>query len=306
MGDQEELSDEEYDALLADLEGRAAEGGGGDVEMDDDQDLEEFLGSIEADAEAKSKTKVAQREDDGLEAAFADLEEKGEMTAPKKKKKKKKKEKKGEKGAQKEAGKKGEEGSGRGKAIALMVAKNALWVVPAVLMWWVVGVYLGFWVSAGWLIALVATAAVLGIPRMLYKATGKANYRVWVGGLAVAMLVALIAPMTERAGTAMGFYGHWPATAVAEVVGAESDAGFVETQGRMGGWLGSQISGEQAASARQLGTVFPLGFALPEEVLMDAIEGAEGGVDEVEGLLEDMVQDAQEVGEGLQDAVEGD
>ncbi len=298
MGDDKnELSDEEYDALLRDLEGRAGGGGasssGGeeDVEI---EDIDAFLSSLESEAESdagkkKKKTATADR-DDSLAAEFAALEEKGELTAPpekkERKKKSKKKSKKKKKGEQKE---RSDQERSKGKRAAIFAGKTAFWFAPALALWWVLGAYLGHWVSAGWLIALMGAMFVFGVPAILKKLIKRGDYRPWVFGYSLILTVALIAPMPNVAGEAMSEYGHWPASMVAEVTGAPGDAAFVRSQAAAAGWLGGVVAtvDDPQWEARQLGTVFPLGFQWSPEDLAPLLEE---GVD-----IEELLQGEQEV-----------
>ena len=306
--DKNELSDEEYDALLRDLEGRAggggSSGGGGgasDEEMEV-EDIDAFLSSLESQEDSKAdkkskKTATADR-DDSLAAEFAALEEKGELTAPpekkKKSKKKKSKKKKNDKKSKKEA-KSGsdEEGQERskGKRAALFALKTVFWFAPAIALWWVLGAYLGQWVSAAWLVAVMGAMFVFGIPAILKKLTKRGEYRPWVFGYSLVLTVALIAPMPNTAGEALTEYGHWPASVVAELSGAADDAGFVRAQASAAGWLGGVIAtaDQPQWEARQLGTVFPLGFQWSPEELAPLLEE---GVD-IDALLEEAGQDAE-------------
>ncbi len=285
------LTDEEYDALLRDLEGRAAKGdssASADIDEDELGDIDEFLKSVEADDDSGA-TKTATDDDDGLASEFASLEEADKLPAESKKsskpskKKPKKAGKPGEsnKGAEpaQEApkGKGRAEESSRPRRVLLAVVKNVLWFTPAVLLWWVLGFYLGQWVSAGWLIALMSALVVLTIPYMLRRVVRRGTYRPWALGFSLVAIVALVAPMPNVAGDQMSHYGHWPASAVAELTGAPADAAGVTTAASATGWLAAQISttGEPMPEARQLGTIFPLDMQWPPEEGLPGIDGEE-------------------------------
>ncbi|TXD36498.1 hypothetical protein FRC98_11705 [Lujinxingia vulgaris] len=91
MSDKDhELNDDEYAALLRDLEGRASSGGGGgekapaaDAGDGGDEDLEAFLASLEDDAEsratAKVKTATAERAEDPFAAEFEKLAKESDL-----------------------------------------------------------------------------------------------------------------------------------------------------------------------------------------------------------------------------------
>lgn len=320
--DNNELSDEEYDALLRDLEGRSAssggdsgsEGGGEDI-----GDIDAFLSEIEADAESRSqsKTKTDERDDD-LANEFAALEQKGELSAPSKKEKKskRKKKKKKKKDKSKKEAKKGatatstEEGAAEQESssdahVAFRAAKTALWFAPAVVLWWVLGVYLGQWVSAGWLIALVSAMVVFGAPVLLKKVAKRGRYRPWLLGASVVATLALVAPMPDRAGENMADYGHWPSTMIAELIGAHSDAGIVTTHAAAAGWLGDLIAPSELGQreARQLGTIFPLSMQWPPDE--DMIPLLEGEIDTQEPQ-EEAVEQEEPVQEPVEAAEEAD
>lgn len=298
MSDDNQLSDDEYAALLRDLEGGGGGGGKAAGGAADDEggieDIDAFLSSLEEEAdESATKTATAEREEDPLAAEFAALEAKGELVAPPpeetKPKKEKKKEKKrddkpsrgerreqrrAEKEAKKEAKRQAKEearekrraeGEGRGKAIAKAVALNTLWFGPALIFWWVLGSYLGHWVSAGWLIAAMSTLFVFGVPAILKKVVQKGEYRPWLLGFSVVLAVALIAPMPNQAGEAMTRYGHWPASTVAEITGAAHDAAFVRANAGVGGWIGGLVATQENTDwgARQLGSEYALTMERP-------------------------------------------
>lgn len=292
MADENEengLSEEEYDALLRDLEGRAAQGESSAPEVDDDDlgDIDEFLKSVESDAGESTATKTRRSDsDDDLASEFAALEEKGELSAPPddagpSKKDKKKRRKKGGKKAGKTdkadgeaAPAEGEEPSRLRRAL-LAVGKNALWFAPAVVLWWVLGFYLAQWVSAGWLIAVMSALVVLAVPYLLRRLVKRGNYRPWMVGVSLVAVVALVAPMPNMAADRLAYYGHWPASTIAELTGGEADAGYVTAMGSATGWLGNQLSttAEPVDEPRQLGTIFPLDMQWsPEEGLPGLME----------------------------------
>ncbi len=308
--DNNELSDEEYDALLRDLEGRsgsAGEGSEGGGAGEDIGDIDAFLSELDADAESKSTGQTTTAEpDDDLAGEFAALEEKGELTAaPKAKKKQKKKKKK--KKQENEAGESAQKDSSRGKKqVALKVAKTVFWFSPAVVLWWILGVYLGQWVAAGWLIALVSTMIVFSMPVVLKKIAKRGSYRPWVFGASLVATIALVAPMPNTAGENVASYGHWPSTVIAEVVGAQSDAGIVTAHAAAAGWLGDQIAPEDLSQwePRQLGTIFPLGMQWPpdEDMIPILEEGIEAQQQqEVDGEPDEAVPD-EEMGEELEES----
>lgn len=289
--DNNELSDEEYDALLRDLEGRAGDSEAA-PEMDDDGDIDAFLEEIESQSEAESKTATRTREeDDDLAAQFADLEEKDELAVPEdvdlgeEKKKRKKDKGKSKKAAREDEAEGAKEDRSRGTKVAIKAGKVALWAIPAVVLWWVLGVYLAQWVSAGWLIAVVSAMAVVGVPMGLRRVVRRGRYRHWLLGTSVVATVALVAPMPNVAGEQMSHYGHWPSSVVAEVTGADADIGLVTRHAAAAGWLGTTIATVEQPNweARQLGTVVPLDMAWPpdEETLERLEEGLElPGTDE--------------------------
>lgn len=277
--DKNGLSDQDYDALLSDLEGRASEGGGVDVD-DDLGDIDEFLADLDTGESSEAAPKTTATEDDDLAAEFASLEEKGELSAPAKgeitpakagKKEKKPAEKKGH------TDDADQKAPSRAKRIGVVIAKSVLWFTPAVILWWVLGAYLGQWISAGWLIALVAATFVLAVPAVLKRRVKRGGYRPWLLGVSLVLTVALVAPIPHIAGENLTSYGHWPAAAVAEIVGADSDATFVRSAAGASGSVGTLIvpGDDPGWEARELGTAFPLGAEWSEEELEEALEELE-------------------------------
>ena len=130
---------------------------------------------------------------------------------------------------------------------------------------WVIGSYLGHWVSAGWLITAMAVLFVYGVPAILKKVVQRGEYRPWLLGFSILLTVGLVAPLPNHAGQAMTQYGHWPASTLAEITGASPNAGFVRANAALGGWVGGLVATQEDTSwgARQLGTVFSLDTERP-------------------------------------------
>jgi hypothetical protein len=315
MSDQnEDLSPEELDALLRDLQGRAGSGAGtgkgSKVNVDDDgEDLEAFLRSLEeADDEPaprRTATATASEKDDPFLAQFAALEAadktslarqdsredkagkpempKESIKAPDEKKPEKKPEKKGKakaeddkpgRGEVAEPGtsvdkkkKQDEADKGRGLRRALFIGKWLGLVLPVVLFWWVLGSYLGNWVSAGWLISLVSTLFVFSLPALARHWAKRGRYVYWLAGLSALLLIGLVAPIPQQAGSALSQYGHWPASTVAELAGWPADHSLVRAHGAVGQGLGGLLTtGVVDEAPRQLGTALPLsgGLSAPD------------------------------------------
>lgn len=299
-GEKGGLSDDEYAALLRDLEGRADSGSASGEQVPDEvEDIEAFLRDLEGEADDSSKTvtKTATRsaEEDALAAEFAALEAKGELIplpedepeekAKKKEKKSRKKERSGkarksraerreEKAAAREQKREEKaaaqaeraQGRSRGKRAGLFVLKNGLWFSPALILWWVLGAYLGQWISAGWLIGAVSTMFVFGLPGVLRRVVKRGGYRPWSLGFSLLAVVLLIAPMPNIAAQNLARYGHWPASALGEALGSAPDAAYIRAQGSASAWLASKIGTSPGGlKPRQLGTMFGLDVERPKE-----------------------------------------
>lgn len=299
--DKDGLSDAEYAALLRDLEGRAGDSEGSDAGESHGEegveDIEAFLRELEGEAESSSavQTKTATRsaEEDALAAEFAALEAKGELVAPpeeepkkrgRKEKPEKVKQTRAEKKEEKAAAKAAKaaaraeqaEGRSRGQRALLFLLKNGLWFGPALVLWWVLGAYLGQWISAGWLIAAVSTMFVFGLPAVLRRVVKRGGYRPWALGFSLVAVVALIAPMPNIAAQNMARYGHWPSSALGEALGSEPDAAYIRAHGSMSAWLASLIGTTGVSlQPRQLGTTFGLDVERPKEPESPGIEEPE-------------------------------
>lgn len=278
MSNDDGLSDDELNSLLADLEGRAgtSSGGGGGKSGGeaDDEDIEAFLADLEGEedggggggskkstASAKATQKTAQKTAQKAEAGpdLSDLGLDDQVPA--------KQEDKGGKPAAPggDEGRKGEQtggGKGGGKALgyALVAGKWLAYALPVGLLWWVVGAYLAQWVSAGWLIFLVAGVFTFGVPFGAYRASkNRGKFRWWLAGASVLMLLALTLPMTEAAGEVMVSYGHWPSTTVADMAGWEQST-LVDINAGAGEWVGRRLNPllEDSATQLELGGTSPL------------------------------------------------
>ncbi len=261
MSDDSELSDDELDDLISDLESRSGEEGGGsselDAEMPDDEELQALLESDESGAtggQAGAETKVADREAPGAQAgpdlSELDLEDElpaeagsAQPQAPP--------EESADEGAEQESppsesstsesttsSDTSDHTAARVVPYLLLAGKWAGYLVPVFAFWWILGAYLAQWISAGWLIGLVATLFVVTLPKALYDvADRRGKFRWWLAGVSVLLTAVLVAPMPEMAGSVLAEYGHWPATALTEIVGAEGGM-LVDLNQAAAEWLG--------------------------------------------------------------------
>lgn len=296
------------DALLADLESRASRSdGASEVEASDDEDLEAFLARLEDDEGPSVDVATSEAKDAELAAQFAQLEDapdapmvessgrseadsKGADKTSSKSKKSSDKESKEEKGKI--------QAVERGESDVLrrigQVLKWSFYVVPALLGVWLVGAFLGQWVSAGWLIFAVATVAVFGIPLGFWVATGRGGFGVWLGGVSLVSVVGLCAGLPLQSGDVLVKYGHWPASTVAEVSGLSTDHGMVRANAWFSGLLGAELAklkGGEGGEAQRLGAGGPLSSASDEG--SDEGEGVPG----VESPEATESPEADEVGE---------
>lgn len=281
--EDDQLSEDELNSLISDLESRSEGGGGGgsaDLEAGgpEDQDIEELMKEVDQErGEASAEPKVAEPE---VEAGpdLSDLDVADELpaetdgSAP---------EPASSDGGQKEAAEGASSGQSAGtekegppaKASAdeatggkddepskvwpwvWAAAKWTGYALPVVAFWWILGAYLGQWISAGWLIAVVATMFVAGIPKLLYDLSDRrGKFRWWLSGASLVFTIALVAPMTDAAAGVLVNYGHWPATTVSEITG--SPAGLlVDTNAAVGESIGRALDPGLPAdeSARSLG-----------------------------------------------------
>lgn len=302
MSDEEkELSDDEYAALLQDLEGRTSSQSSGassnkapDAGDDDLEDIDAFLANLEADDSPRSTTTTREREeDDPLFAEFAALMEKGELVAPPepdansssnpdsgtepKEKKPSRKERRAEKQeakaaekaarAQEKADNKAQarQNRSRGKQILLIALQWAAWLFPAFTLWWILGAFLGQWISAAWLIFLVATMTVTTLPFYLKKLARRGSYKGWLAGFSLVAVVGLLAPIPNITAKSLTEYGHWPTSMIAELSGAPPDAAYVRVHAGLSGWIAGILATTEGPSweARQLGTVYALDHERP-------------------------------------------
>lgn len=280
---EDELNENELNALLADLETRAG-GGGGSASAsstdDDDEDLEAFLSRLESEdssASSPAKKQVATDErDDDLAAQFAELDNlqpddlpaKPAETAPAEskeaKKAKKAKKKKGKKGKEstevaKKDGEAANEAPSKGAVVAKVAAKWLVLALPVVAFTWMLGAFLAQWVSAGWLILGVALLVALGVPALVNHFVKKGKFSWWAAGIGLALTVALTAPMPQQAGEALSRYGHWPASTVADVAGWDvSESTLVGINAGMAELVGGLLHPGQAPVASELGTDHPI------------------------------------------------
>ena len=125
--------------------------------------------------------------------------------------------------------------------IVLGTLKWTFLLLPVMLLWWVVGAFLGTWISTGWIIALIATSIAFVLPLVLWLVTKRGRWVYWASALGVVALMGILAPFPGAAGEKIAHYGHWPATTVAQLAGWEADH-MVPAIGAFGGqFLGEQL-----------------------------------------------------------------
>lgn len=280
MSDQnEDLSPDELNALLRELEGRSGGGpervkGASPAAEEDTEDLEAFLRSLEeSDEEAsRSPPKTAVR-DEQFDAQFAELEEADQSAlepqpkedkpaakekALKDKKQRSKKKKKEIKEVALEQGEGSETASKSGKEGKQRAWRIMKWVgivLPALCLWWVSGAYLGNWVSAGWLITVVGAVFVFGLPALLKHWVRRGRYAHWLAGASALLLLGLIAPMPQQAGVTLAEYGHWPGSAVGELAGWPADHGLIRGSAALSQVIGGVLTSQaRDQSPYRLGT----------------------------------------------------
>lgn len=310
---------DDTDALLRDLESRASSSSSA-ARSDDSagagDDIEAFLRELDGDSyvappEDRSARPVATA-DAEIEAAVpvAAPDAPMEKAKPKKLTRAEKKALKEEEKAAKKAAKAKsadgvavvERGESDGLKIAARVAKLVGVAVPLASAWWVLGAYLANWVSAGWLVFLVATMTVLGLPGVLLLASKRGRYLWWSIATSLLLAVGLVAPFPGAAAGAMISYGHWPASAIAEVAGLDNDSFVVSAAASVSGWVGGIIE-PQVDDARKplaLGTEVPLsGEAESAEAPAEDVAPAEetAPAEEAAPTEEAPAQEASEQGE---------
>jgi hypothetical protein len=253
MPKEDEMSEAESAAFLRDLESRSKNKPAVAVE-DDGEDVEDFLKRLEADEAKSSKPKTKVK--DPLEDEFAGLKEAPAANIVKAEEPEKKE--------TKEKPKKGkdvravERGSSDGLKRAGQITKWIAVLLPTFVAIWLVGAFVAQWISAGWLVALVALVGVLGIPAALRVATAKGGFLWWLAAFSTLACVGLTAPMTKTAAGVVVSYGHWPASVFCSAVGWDVDHFTV----RGSQWVSEKLAGlvdpEVAGAGLRLGTEVPL------------------------------------------------
>lgn len=266
----EDLSDEELDSLINDLEGRSKDGGSSSAdlegEMPEDEELQALLEGDESASSsnpASTATKVAEPEQEAGEAGpdLSDLDlddelpvegEPTEPTSPEPEAEPKRDAQPSEQTTTPEADpseaasepsndtaeESGRPGLLKALPYVTLAGKWSAYALPILAFWWVLGAYLAQWITAGWLIAVVATLFVVAVPKAAYDAADRrGKFRWWIAGASLVLTAALVAPMPESAGTVLTHYGHWPASTVVEVTGGDGGM-LVDVSSAAGEWLG--------------------------------------------------------------------
>lgn len=107
---------------------------------------------------------------------------------------------------------------------------------------WMLGNYLAAFISAAWLIALVASFAIITLPYVIKKIIKKGRYTLWAGLISLLLIVGMVFPSSFSTPRIIQ-YGHWPAAVFSEAIG----------------WDANNILTQTAVSmSAQLTKVFPL------------------------------------------------
>lgn len=157
-----------------------------------------------------------------------------------------------------------ERGSSDGLKRAGQILKWVVVLVPALVAIWLVGAFVAQWVSAGWLVALVALVGVLGIPGALRGATSKGGFAWWLAGFSIFACVGLTVPMTTTASSVVVHYGHWPASVLASAAGWDANHFTVRASQWMSDKLAGLVAPEVVGVGLRLGTEVPV--VAPEPV----------------------------------------
>jgi len=264
MSEDEKMSDEELEALISDLESREGAGAPSGEEMPEEE-LDDFLDELEEDSggqstetavevEAESDVGPDLSELEGMDELPAETDGETEPTAPEGAAASEAAGDESSEGPSKAVGaQKGTESGSdsSGWAYAWLATKWGAFAVPILAFWWLLGAYLGQWVSAGWLIFLMSTMFVFGAPKLAYDASQRrGRYRWWLAGVALVSTVALTAPFPVTAGEVLAGYGHWPGMFLTELFGAEIGVGSV--LGRLGDLIGTQLAPGIAEGAMEV------------------------------------------------------
>ncbi|MEZ4458822.1 MAG: hypothetical protein R3E66_03660 [bacterium] len=264
MSENDEMTDAEAAAFLKDLEARASGKGkaAAPVEADDDEDVEAFLKRLEAE-ESRAAKPVQTKTKDPLEDQFAALKEAPAANIVKVEESKDPKPNKDKAKEKSKDVKVVERSESQGLRRAGVVLKWTAIIVPTLAAFWLLGAFVAQWVSAGWLIALVAAVCTLALPAVLKLVTHKGRVSWWIAGVSLLSVVGLTAPMPQTTANVLTSYGHWPASTVAAAAGWSADHFTVRTSQ----WLADRIAGVlapvTATGGKALGTDIPITPAAP-------------------------------------------
>lgn len=224
-GQEQQLSDEELDSLLQELEQKADGSGQGESqptkeaepEEIDLSELEESLDQTDsppAKHESEETSPATEQEPNDSPAVEPTDRASDTQTST---------------GSRPPAIQKGRNAAFKSGMQGLRLAAV---VVPTLLAWWVLGSYLGNWISAGWLIALVSGAVIFGLPVGLNRFAKKGTFGAWLGGTGLVILLGLVVPVPTQTGGVIGMYGHWPASTVSDELG-KSMAPYARSSGQL-------------------------------------------------------------------------
>jgi hypothetical protein len=151
-----------------------------------------------------------------------------------------------------------ETGTSSKKAVVFkFLAKSFVVLTPTLALWWLLGAYLSQWISAWWLVLTLASIVTVAIPVGLKLVAKRGAMGWWFAGVSFVLTLLLTLPLPTSAASAIGAYGHWPATSL-EASGAVSTGSVFSSVNQ---WVSLKVAqllapGEYAANA--LGTQTPL------------------------------------------------
>lgn len=128
-----------------------------------------------------------------------------------------------------------------GYRFGVWMLKFTLFLIPALVCWWVVGSLAGSFFEVGWIVLAFATLAAFVVPAVPRVLTGWGRYGWWAAGIGLIAVVAIIASIPDMAGKSIARYGHWPATTTSQLAEWEPDNSLVMTTAGASQFIGQRI-----------------------------------------------------------------
>jgi hypothetical protein len=231
--DEEELSDDELDSLIADLEEKSQQG---DVEPSDisTENLEDELGDISVDEPPEPTEPDAAPSEPAPSSSDSEPKEVASSSADKSD---------------------AESSDPSGPPVVerrlkpsitntFKVAKIVVGSATVASAFWLFGSLIAEWITAGWLIAAFSLLVIGGASTATRLGVKKLSFGTWLSLWSLLVGVILVLPLASTSIDRLAEHGHWPATTAVSLTGGAPTHSLVRANNRFARETARLWSGE--------------------------------------------------------------